>query len=79
MSNEDKEFKLTPEERKAIKSLNSLAKQWPKSLWLFSGAGTLHVMRYDSTGDVAVTNSGGMDQRYIVETVLGIPNDGGDW
>ena len=69
---------LTPEERRAISSLKRLAKRWPKSLWLFSAGGSLHVMRRGPDGDFAKTSNGGNDPDYELDTIY-IPNDGGDW
>ena len=72
------EPRLTAEEKKAIASLQALAKTWPKSLWLFSASGTLNVMKRDAQGQMAETPSGGVDQEYSVAKV-NIANDGGDW
>jgi hypothetical protein len=69
---------LTPEEKRAIKALKRVARQWPKTLWLFS-AGDLEVMRLGPNGERMMTSQGGVDQAYIVATIDGIPNDGGDW
>lgn len=33
----------TPEELRAIRSLQRLARKWPPSLWLFSASGALRV------------------------------------
>jgi len=63
---------LTIEEEKVIKSLKRLAKKWPKSLKLFSWSGTLCVM--DNT--IELDNVRAND--LIFDTILGIPNDGGD-
>ena len=45
--------KLTLEEKNAIKSLKKLAKNWPKSLWLYSFFGIIRVMRYKEDGKIA--------------------------
>jgi len=68
---------LNSEERRAIVTLVRLAKEWPKTLWLFYGDGTLHVMRCDENGDRAFRGEG-VDQDYIV-TDIDIPGDGGGW
>lgn len=68
----------TAEEKRAIASLKRLAKKWPKSLWLFSGSGSLCVMRYRQDGERALVDDGGMDSDYALATI-DIPNDGGDW
>lgn len=69
---------LTPEESRAIKTLQKLARKWPKSLWLFSGAGTLHVMRAGADGLPVMDRHGGTDPDYSLATIE-ISNDGGDW
>lgn len=73
----DEQRDLTPEEKRAIRALQRLAKTWPKSLWLFSGSGTLWVMKYDEHGS-RVLDGTGADSKYIVDKV-NIDNDGGDW
>ena len=72
-----RKFRLKPEEKKAIQALKELALDWPESLWLFSGAGELYVMR-KKNGEIVVKEGGGMDQSYIVAQI-DIENDGGDW
>lgn len=69
---------LTTEERNAIRSLQRLAKRWPPSLWLFSGAGSLCVMLTGEDGKKMMTAGDGIDPDYSVATI-NIPNDGGDW
>jgi len=72
---------LSKEEQNAISSLKRLAKRWPKSLWLFSASGSLHVMQKDSEGrqKMLAGRGAGVDPDYVVETIKGIDNDGGDW
>ncbi|MDD5512116.1 MAG: hypothetical protein PHI12_15125 [Dehalococcoidales bacterium] len=65
------------EELKAINTLKRLAKRWPKTLWLFSGNGTLYVMRTGKNGE-RIQDACGLDRNSIVDTI-DIPNDGGDW
>lgn len=66
---------LTDEEAKAIRSLERLAKKWPKSLMLFSWSGALHVMDHATVFDI----SGGTGHHEAsITTISGIPNDGGD-
>lgn len=74
------DIKLTMEERLAIRALKRISRNWPKSLWLFSANGTLHVMKCKPDGSRAVTamDCDVMDPGYSVDTV-NIPNDGGDW
>ena len=57
-------MRQTKVEQKAISRLQKLAKDWPDTLQLFSWSGSLHIVRL-SDGE-------------IVDTVSGIPNDGGD-
>jgi len=71
-------IQLTDKERKAIAALKKLEKEWPKSLWIFSASGRLHVMKKDRDGDHAKNHTGGMDPNFIAETI-NIENDGGDW
>lgn len=61
---------LTATERKAVERLRKLAKDWPKTLALFSNAGSLEVHRNDGAEPYT-------DNTYI-EDVYGIQNDGGD-
>ena len=60
-------IKITTREQKAIKSLERVAKNWPKSLQLFSWSGTLVVFKKLENGLWAQ-----------VDSIPGIPNDGGD-
>jgi len=76
---ENAELTPTVEEAQAIRALKRLAKRWPSSLWLFSASGSLQVMRADSDGGHVHTADGGIDPEYILESVDGISNDGGDW
>lgn len=66
------------EEERAVAALRRIAKRWPRSLWLFSGSGALHVMRTNAAGERVCTSGGGVDPAYSVATI-DIPNDGGDW
>jgi len=70
---------LSKDERNAINTLKRLAKRWPKTLWLFSGSGTMSVLKVNANGEHAMTIGGCVDQDYVVESRIGIPNDGGDW
>jgi hypothetical protein len=70
---------LTVKESQAIERLKRLAKKWPSTLWLFSASGTLCVMKKGADGNAAMTDSGGVDQDYLVDSIRGIDNDGGDW
>jgi hypothetical protein len=59
------EAKLTRKEKAAINRLRKLAEYWPKTLRLWSAAGSLLVV-YDETGEV------------VSDDFWNIPNDGGD-
>jgi hypothetical protein len=74
-----RDSELTPDERKAVAALRKLAESWPASLWLFSGSGTLHVMRFGPAGDRVYDDRGFADQDYAIRKPINIPNDGGDW
>jgi len=69
----------TKREKECIDALKKLARKWPKTIWLFSGSGTLCVMRTGENGEQITTSGGGMDQDFVLDTIRGIPNDGGDW
>lgn len=69
---------MTDEERRAVASLKRLAKKWPKSLTLFSAAGSLIVIR---TGTERGAGSGSgevLSPDDVLAYIDGIPNDGGD-
>lgn len=72
---------LTRQEADAIAALKRLASRWPKTLWLFSASGDLHVMRFKNGKRATIVQDGseGMDPSYIADTIQGIVNDGGDW
>ena len=72
-------IKTTEKEDKAIASLQRAANKMPKSLWLFSASGDLKVMKKLPNGKRAMTSNGDVDQEYIVDEIIGIENDGGDW
>ena len=76
---------LTVIEKRAIKTLNDLAKNWPKSLWIFatgSSDSALYVMKYslseDGSGMRHDLRSPSVDPNGIVASIK-IPCDGGDW
>lgn len=73
-------MELTPEEKRAIAALKRLEKTWPQTLWLFSGSGSLCVMKCNEDGERVYSEGrgSGVDQTYTAAT-LKIPNDGGDW
>jgi hypothetical protein len=68
---------LTDEEAKAIRSLERLAKRWPRSITLISMGGSLYVVH---TADERMGAPGNIERAEAVLTgITGIPNDGGDW
>lgn len=67
----------TKAEQRAINSLKRLAKNWPKTLWLFSASGTLWVMKAGEFGE-QVHRGDGIDPAFCI-TTIDIQNDGGDW
>jgi hypothetical protein len=69
---------LTDEERRAIRALQRLAKRWPKSLTLFSWSGSLVVFHSADMTRLTSCYEGGEKSDLILDTVEGIPNDGGD-
>ena len=78
-------IEATATELKWINDFKKLAKRCPKSLWLFSGSGTLWVMKLGENGKRVMTpgtggigSGGGVDPNYGIDTIK-IPNDGGDW
>lgn len=75
-------MKLTKEEKQAIKSLERLARNWPETLWLFSAAGILHIVKKADGERVRrgtdVARGMSYDQDYSI-AAIDIPNDGGDW
>lgn len=80
----DAGIELTEEEAKLVDSIKRLATKWRKTtnrLWLFSGAGTLHIMMQ---GDIPTNpepemlGTGGLNPKNVIDSV-DIINDGGDW
>ena len=71
---------LNKKEKDAICMLINTAKRWPKSLWLFSASGRLHVMKCGKKGEQVQRPPPirGTDPTYDIMTI-DIPNDGGDW
>lgn len=60
-------------------ALQSLNDNWNPAYWIWAGAGTLYLMRYDKNGKTAMLPDGGVDSDYIIETYEKIDIDGGDW
>ena len=65
-------------EKQIINALNRLEKNWNNNYWLFSAAGSLHLMKYSNDRERLVTSEGSMSPEAIIETFL-IQSDGGDW
>lgn len=69
--------RLTADERKAVKALERVAQQWPRSITLASMGGTLVVVH---TGDPQFDGWSSEERsRAVLATIDGIPNTGGDW
>ncbi len=68
------EIKLTKKEERAIARLQKLANTWPKSLMLFSCAGSLVILKSPIKGESPERSS-----ENEVGAIVGIPNDGGDY
>lgn len=69
----------TGEEARAIRSLQRLARRWPKTLKLISMDGSLHVIHTDSEGLPEYGEDREVRQACILADIRGIPNDGGSW
>ncbi len=70
--------RLNKAERAAYEKLKELEAIWPDSLWLFSAAGSLWLMK-KLRGECVMTDYGGFDQARVVGESIVIENDGGDW
>lgn len=69
----------TDEEARWIAAFHRLAKRAPKSIWLYAGGSSLHVMRArNECGHHAMRPSGGVDPDYRLATIA-INSSGGDW
>lgn len=73
-------MELTKEEKAAVTRFKSAAANLDKhGFWIFSGSGTLCIMRCGNKGGSTVMDENeGVDQRFIVDYAK-ILNDGGDW
>lgn len=63
---------LTTREAKAVAELKRLAKHWPQTLKLFSWSGSLVIFDIEHPSHEGIAND------EVLETIHGIPNDGGD-
>lgn len=70
--------KLSQEEKLAIRKLQQLTENWPKTLWLFAAGNSLNVMRHGENGERVVDRFGSFNSNYVVEAIK-LPIDGGDW
>ena len=70
--------RLNKRERAAYEKLEELEAIWPDSLWLFSAAGSLFVMK-KLRGEPVMTENGSVDESRVVGEEMFIWNDGGDW
>ena len=64
------DIELTPREAKAIQRLERVFKDWPETLILFGGSGTLSVRKRDADGAYFANRE--------VEVIEGVFCDGGD-
>jgi len=69
---------LTDEERKAIATLQRLAKRWPRTLMLLSYDSSLSVI-HTADLDAIADGTDLARQDLILADIDGIPNDGGGW
>ena len=67
----------TPEQMKAVASLNRIAAKWPKGIWIWSADAMLFVMQLDDNGERRMVD-GAVDAAAIIGRIH-IPADGGDW
>jgi hypothetical protein len=72
-----RDLQPTAEEQRAIRALKTVARTWPRSIWLYSASGRLCVMRALPDGSPALKGES-VDPDYLLDTI-DIPNDGGDW
>lgn len=62
----------------AIRRLQSLAKDWPDTLWIWCADGILYVMEKEGVEKVYKGAVDSVDPDYILARIK-IPSDGGDW
>jgi hypothetical protein len=65
------------DEARVIQALHQLAERWPKTLTLVSVGGSLSVIHTRDARLAAV--DGLVRAESILDDIIGIPNDGGDW
>lgn len=68
---------VTEEEVRAIQALHRLAKRWPQSLKLVSMGGGLYVIHANDERFNYEDNT--VRVEAVLDSIAGIPNDGGDW
>jgi hypothetical protein len=68
---------LTEEEQAAIRSLERLAKRWPRTLGLFDFSGSLSVVRGNGRGGFLYEDDGRGEAPSRIVDIFGIPSGGG--
>lgn len=73
--------KITKKQHKLIARLQRLADSWDKSLYLYVGDGTLHIIKKNADGTIPEAENGGVDQCFIVGSIYSskFDIDGGGW
>ncbi len=74
-----KEGKVMRSLAQTKKMLKRLEEGWNPKYWIFVASGTFMLMRINKDGERAMTEDGGVDPDYEVESFDDIPSDGGDW
>jgi hypothetical protein len=72
------EVRLNAKEKAAIAALRRLESKWPDTLMIYAGTGSISVVKLREDGSVPMSGDGYLDPKSVVETITGIPNDGGD-
>ena len=71
---------LSEKDKKLIQMLKKLEKAWTNTnLWLFVAEGQINIMQGDKDGKPAMTDRGGVDPEYIVDSIVLPGADGGGW
>lgn len=68
---------ITNEERAALRKLEKLVKDWPRTLGLFSNSGHLMVLKLDKSADFPTPGIFEYERRCVMNIGRKIPNDGG--
>jgi hypothetical protein len=72
-------LELTHDESKAIRKLQKVARTFPKSLFIFVGNGSFHILKNNDDGSPPYNSNGGVESKNIVATITGFTADGGDF